>query len=423
MKDAYGAGISDNHLRSMFINILPAAVQKEVREKPGLTTLQKCIDHVISDLGRLNDAQLSKLHLDRFKQSLSSTQRVSPVLEQEEQVEKPHESSNQEDQFKTLINALTDKMENFVAAVTQNPRPKARAQPKRGDSRERGPSDYVKFGDKCLHCASEKHRAIDCPVKKSLMVKNGGKLPPGYKSAFDKWKAKQPKSVRSLVDAEEGEDFDEFSETDLSHVWCLPQCAVTAEHPRCHPCFEHSNSFSAIFDDQVDDEAVVLDAIKQISSKVTVGPKLSQKERKAQRSVEKYTISQIAKLVKAGKLNLPDLDLESNEDYEAVWALVDSGAAKSVARRKAHFAKTITHLRPSEVRMATASGEELKSRGCFHLHALSAEGNEVSQTFEDADVDMPIMSVGELSTNGELGSNVLFGEHDGHIIDIKTDAT
>lgn len=95
MKDAYGVGISDNHLRSMFINILPAAVQKEVREKPGLSTLQKCIDHVISDLGRLNDAQLSKLHLDRFKQSLSSTQRVSPVLEQEEQVEKPRESSNQ----------------------------------------------------------------------------------------------------------------------------------------------------------------------------------------------------------------------------------------------------------------------------------------------------------------------------------------
>ena len=73
--------------------------------------------------------------------------------------------------------------------------------------------------------------------------------------------------------------------------------------------------------------------------------------------------------------------------------------------------------------MATASGEELKSRGCFRLEAVSTEGNKVVQTFEDADVDMPIMSVGELSSNGELGSNVLFGEHDGHIIDIKTSAT
>ena len=48
--------------------------------------------------------------------------------------------------------------------------------------------------------------------------------------------------------------------------------------------------------------------------------------------------------------------------------------------------------------------------------------NELTQTSEDADVGMPIMSVGELSTNGASGSNVLFGEHDGHIIDIKTDA-
>ena len=73
--------------------------------------------------------------------------------------------------------------------------------------------------------------------------------------------------------------------------------------------------------------------------------------------------------------------------------------------------------------MATASGEELPSRGCFDIDALTAEGNQLSQTFDDADVDMPIMSVGEISTNGELGSNVLFGERDGYIVDIKTGAT
>ena len=56
------------------------------------------------------------------------------------------------------------------------------------------------------------------------------------------------------------------------------------------------------------------------------------------------------------------------------------------------------------------------------MEALSAEGNQITLTFEDADVDIPIVSVGELSANGELGSNVLFGERDGHIIDIKTNA-
>ena len=237
------------------------------------------------------------------------------------------------------------------------------------------------------------------------MEKNGGKLPPGSKSAFDKWKAKQPKTVAPILD-DDFDESDEYSETDLAApLWCLPQCALT-----CQPCpiadkpsFEHANPFQAIFDESDDDEAQVLNAIKQFSAKVTVGPKLSQKERKAQRPIDKYSVSQIAKLVRSGKLNLPDLELESNENYEAVWALVDSGAARSVARRKTHFPQTVTHLEPSSVRMATASGEELKSRGCFKLSALSSEGNAIVQTFEDADVDMPIMSVGDISANGELG--------------------
>ena len=418
VKEAYGSGISDAHLRSMFINILPPTVQKDVRENRELNTLQRCIDHVLSDLGRLNDAQLSKMHSDRLRQSLSSTQRISPVLEYEERQEQPSQPKP-DDQMKDLINALSSKMENMVAAAVA--RPKARAQPKRAQS------DFAKFGDRCLHCGSDKHRARDCPVKKSLIEKNGGKLPVGYKSAFDKWREKQSKPVAPLVDVEDVEDMDEFSETDLEPVWCLPQCAITESHA-CRVCdppsFEHPNSFAAIFDDiedDEDDESVILDAIKQISSKVTIGPRKSQKERK--RSLDKRSISQIARLVKAGKLNLPQLDLESNEDYEAIWALVDSGAAKSCARRKGHFGNTVTHLRPSSVKMATASGEELKSRGCFQITALSAEGNEVTQTFEDADVDMPIMSVGEISANGDKGSNVLFGEHDGHLIDIKTSAT
>ena len=117
MKDAYGSGISDMHLRSMFINILPPAVQKDVREKPGLATLQQCIDHVLSDLGRLNDAQLSKLHMDRLKQSLNPSQRISPVVDKEEPAEEPQEISGHERQMTSLLNALSDRVEHIAAAV------------------------------------------------------------------------------------------------------------------------------------------------------------------------------------------------------------------------------------------------------------------------------------------------------------------
>ena len=58
--------------------------------------------------------------------------------------------------------------------------------------------------------------------------------------------------------------------------------------------------------------------------------------------------------------------------------------------------------------MAPANGEELRSRGCGRLDALNIAGNKISQTVEDADVDMPIMAVIDLSANGELGSSVVF---------------
>ena len=65
-------------------------------------------------------------------------------------------------------------------------------------------------------------------------------------------------------------------------IWCLPQCAVTS---RCSgTCggtnFEHSNPFAPIFDDNDDDEDKIVEALKHISSNVTVGPKMSQRQKK-----------------------------------------------------------------------------------------------------------------------------------------------
>ena len=56
------------------------------------------------------------------------------------------------------------------------------------------------------------------------------------------------------------------------------------------------------------------------------------------------------------------------------------------------------------------------------MDLLSTEGNTLHQTFEDADVDMPIMSVTELALNGALGSDVVFRKSDGAIIDLQTSA-
>ena len=73
--------------------------------------------------------------------------------------------------------------------------------------------------------------------------------------------------------------------------------------------------------------------------------------------------------------------------------------------------------------MATANGEELKSRGCFDLQLMTQEGHLINQTFEDTDVDMPIIAVTELAANGIQGSVVIFRQHDGSIVDLEANAT
>ena len=53
--------------------------------------------------------------------------------------------------------------------------------------------------------------------------------------------------------------------------------------------------------------------------------------------------------------------------------------------------------KPSSARMATANGHELKSRGTFRLPAMTAEGQKIMPDFEDTDVEMPIVSVNDIS--------------------------
>ena len=46
VRNQFGAGIPESHLKTMFMNILPQKVQDEVRSHRELTTLQSIIDHI-----------------------------------------------------------------------------------------------------------------------------------------------------------------------------------------------------------------------------------------------------------------------------------------------------------------------------------------------------------------------------------------
>ena len=373
------------------------------------------------------------MHSDRLKQSFSTSHHVSPLTEraEDEAVREPAP----EDPSKSLVNVLSDKMD-YIAAAMGKPNPRARTTRQTQQQARRSPSDFVKFGNRCLHCGSEDHRAAACPVNKYLMAKNGGKLPAGYTSAFDKWKAKQPKSVNAITKEDvETDDDEEFAETaSLKPLWSIPINAIAAQ-PVCQFCrlctYEHPNSFADLFidndmDKDDEDENAMVNALNNITSQITIGQKMSQKDVEKSKPVKPFdqrTIASIPIQVRDGKLALPDLDFDSNDKYEAIWALVDAGAARSCAKRREHFQNTYTKLAQSSVKMATANGEELTSRGCFKIEAYSAEGNRITQTFEDADVDMPIMAVTELSENGALGSDIVFRKTDGAMVDVESDKT
>ena len=136
------------------------------------------------------------------------------------------------------------------------------------------------------------------------------------------------------------------------------------------------------------------------------------------------TIAEIARKIHTGQIALPDLDLENNEDFAAVWALVDSGAGKSCADKSRHFPFLQVENTKSDTRMSMADGTELPSKGNFFLPAMSSEGHDLSQVFEDTSVEMPICAVSALSNcGGDTGSRVIFEYDKGKIVKVSDDGT
>ena len=78
-----------------------------------------------------------------------------------------------------------------------------------------------------------------------------------------------------------------------------------------------------------DEESDMIQALNQLAGgKLRVGKKPPQKSKHKPLSRER--ISKIAQDINDGKLKLPDVDLQCDEDWVALWALVDSGSSVHV---------------------------------------------------------------------------------------------
>ena len=240
-------------------------------------------------------------------------------------------------------------------------------------------------------------------------------MPKDYMGAYEKSLKSRATPVRALDVAYDEPSLNEHSETvKLWPTLRSPAPVVTR------------NKFRALndFDSDDDDESEVLKALSALTPKVSLASEkaLPQRVKKGQHKVERphdfARLCAIARDVKAGRIQLPDVDLETDDEYTCLWALVDSGAGANVAR-KDHFPNAVPVDAPS-ITLSTANGEILPNAGAHMVRTMHRDGTQVSRKLYRANVDMPILAVTELAQEGNHGSEVRFHRNHGVVIDKET---
>ena len=162
------------------------------------------------------------------------------------------------------------------------------------------------------------------------------------------------------------------------------------------------------------DEFPVLNALQQPEVKQTGTPKLqrgNQWERGSRLTPEK--IAAIEDKLKKGLLTLPPCT------ENQLWAMGDSVSTIKVANHAKHFPGA--KLRESEasrkgIAYQNADGSPLPNKGEFDIEFTTDAGHHRKSTFQNADVMMPICSLGEFADND---CDVLLQKHGGKILTLR----
>ena len=190
------------------------------------------------------------------------------------------------------------------------------------------------------------------------------------------------------------------------------------------PSFIHKNPYDipggdTDDDDGENDEGNVMACLNAFAHAVKSGPKLSQRQRKAQPGPPRLTKKQIQDIVHktaSGQIKLPDLQPLHDDDLTSVWALLDAGSAVHVVE----FAKHLPGIKIREskaqrhgVKYLCAGGARIPNKGEGVAKFQTEDGQDKSMVFQNAEVGMPVMS-----TNGvavDWNAEITYGADKGHV--------
>ena len=150
------------------------------------------------------------------------------------------------------------------------------------------------------------------------------------------------------------------------------------------------------------------------AGKIQIGAKKSQQARKGKKPYTFKQIAAIADNINKGKIQLPDITLDSNEEWEALWALVDAGSSVDVADMERDFpGAKVKEPQAGEKDFAAANGSKVRNLGSATIRAKTVEGDDITSDWKNAKVAMPIISTNKRTQGGKA---VLYHETGGSLI-------
>ena len=199
--------------------------------------------------------------------------------------------------------------------------------------------------------------------------------------------------------------------------------------PECKPC---TGAVDALVGDEEsddgnegDDEHAMMEGICQFAHKVSTGPKPSQKERKQAdkakpKPLTKQQIKEIVNAVKQGKIQLPKIEDHTDDDWMAIWALMDAGSAVHVADLEKHLPGVKVRESAAQkcgVRYQCANGGEIPNKGEGLVRFKTEAGIEKTIVVQNAEVGMPIISTNKLAKEQ---NDIVYRADDGYILHLPT---